>query len=222
MSTSNKIVLTSSDGESFEIDEAVARKLQIIAHMIDDDCAGKAIPLANVTGKILALVIEYCKIHVNDKDPSEETDEIVSSDDKESPKEANENVSLSDSTKETNENVSPDPADVKDSSKETNENVSSYPNEESEENKEAKEEELMTNWDAEFMKRCDLETTFLLILAANYLNVKGLLALTSQTVADYIKDKNVEEVREIFNIENDFTPEEEEQIRKENLWAFET
>ncbi len=31
-----------------------------------------------------------------------------------------------------------------------------------------------------------------------------------------IKGKSVEEIRKTFNIVNDFTPEEEEQIRKEN------
>jgi S-phase kinase-associated protein 1 len=36
-----------------------------------------------------------------------------------------------------------------------------------------------------------------------------------------IKGKTVEEIRTIFHIENDFTPEEEEEIRRENKWAFE-
>ena len=27
--------------------------------------------------------------------------------------------------------------------------------------------------------------------------------------------------RKTFNIENDFTPEEEEEVRRENQWAFE-
>ena len=57
--------------------------------------------------------------------------------------------------------------------------------------------------------------------AANYLNIKGLLDLTCQTVADMIKGKTPEEIRKTFNIKNDFTPEEEEEIRRENQWAFE-
>ena len=34
-----------------------------------------------------------------------------------------------------------------------------------------------------------------------------------------IKDKSVEDFRKFFNIENDWTPEEEEQVKQENEWA---
>ncbi|KAL1222764.1 SKP1-like protein 18 [Cardamine amara subsp. amara] len=152
-----KIVLNSCDGESFEIDESVAREFQIIAHMIEDNCAGKAIPIENISGSILFLVIEYGKKHVE--------------------------------------------AGVID-----------------EEDEEAKKK--LAAWDTEFMEKLDLETIFGLLVAANYLNFQGLLDCASQTVADFIKDKEPEEVREIFHIENDFTPEEEEAIRKEVAWTF--
>ena len=33
--------------------------------------------------------------------------------------------------------------------------------------------------------------------------------------------KTPEEIRKTFNIRNDFTPEEEEEVRRENQWAFE-
>ncbi|XP_010502903.1 PREDICTED: SKP1-like protein 15 [Camelina sativa] len=64
--SSKKIVLTSSDGESFEVEEVVARKMQTVRQMIEDDCATNEIPLQKVTGMILAMVIEYCKRHVDD------------------------------------------------------------------------------------------------------------------------------------------------------------
>ena len=70
MSSSKKIVLRSSDGETFDVDEIVAVESQTIKHMIEDDCADTVIPLPNVTSAILSKVIEYCKMHVetDDKD----------------------------------------------------------------------------------------------------------------------------------------------------------
>ena len=62
--SSKKIILKSSDGETFEIDEKVALESQTIKNMIEDECADTAIPLPNVTSKILSKVIEYCKKHV--------------------------------------------------------------------------------------------------------------------------------------------------------------
>ena len=67
----------------------------------------------------------------------------------------------------------------------------------------------------------DQGTLFELILAANYLDIKGLLDVTCKTVAEMIKGKTPEEIRRTFNIKNDFTPNEEEQVRKENDWCEE-
>jgi S-phase kinase-associated protein 1 len=47
------------------------------------------------------------------------------------------------------------------------------------------------------------------------------MELGCKTVADMIRGKSTEEIREILNVENDFTPEEEAQIKRENQWAFE-
>ncbi|PVU89507.1 hypothetical protein BB561_005308 [Smittium simulii] len=73
-------------------------------------------------------------------------------------------------------------------------------------------------WDEKFMD-LDQEMLFELLLASNYLNIKPLLELGCKTVANMMKGKSAEEIRKLFNIHNDFTPEEEEQIRKENEWA---
>eukprot|EP00850_Spirogloea_muscicola_P010903 SM000065S20252 [mRNA] locus=s65:670383:671105:- [translate_table: standard] len=88
------------------------------------------------------------------------------------------------------------------------------------EDKQTVSEDEIKAWDQEFVK-VDQPTLFDLILAANYLNIKNLLDLTCQTVADMIKGKSPEEIRKTFNIKNDFTPEEEEEVRRENQWAFE-
>lgn len=71
MSSSKMIVLKSSDGETFEVEEVVALESQTIKHMIEDNCADTSIPLPNVTSKILAKVIEYCKRHVDASKSSE-------------------------------------------------------------------------------------------------------------------------------------------------------
>ncbi|XP_055254527.1 S-phase kinase-associated protein 1-like [Moschus berezovskii] len=84
---------------------------------------------------------------------------------------------------------------------------------EDDENK--KNEHDIPVWDQEFLK-VDQGTLFELILAANYLDIKGLLDVTCKTVANLIKGKTPEEIRKTFNIKNDFTEEEEAQVSKEH------
>lgn len=152
-----KVHLRSSDEQMFEVDEEVAYESLTVKNMIEDTGTEAPIPLPNVSSKVLAKVIEYCKFHVDAK--SGNADKPSKLDD-----------------------------DVK-------------------------------AWDMEFVK-VDQSTLFELILAANYLNIKSLLDLTCLTVANMIKGKTPEEIRKTFNIKNDFTPEEEEEVRKENQWAF--
>ncbi|CAO2210133.1 unnamed protein product [Urochloa humidicola] len=67
----------------------------------------------------------------------------------------------------------------------------------------------------------DRATLLQLILAANYLDMKRLLDIASHKVADSIKDKSSKEIMDMFNIQNDFTPEENAETHRENAWAFE-
>ena len=78
--------------------------------------------------------------------------------------------------------------------------------------------EVVSKWDAQFVE-VPQETLFELILAANYMDIKPLLDLTCAKVASMIKGKNPEQIRQTFNIKNDFTPAEEEAVRAENKWA---
>ncbi|XP_031096657.1 SKP1-like protein 1 [Ipomoea triloba] len=59
-----------------------------------------------------------------------------------------------------------------------------------------------------------------LLTAANYLEIRELLDIMIQRVVDMIKGKTAEEIRKIFKIKNDFTPEEEEEMKRDNAWAF--
>ena len=86
--------------------------------------------------------------------------------------------------------------------------------------KSANMQEVVQEWFANFVK-IEQELLFELILAANYMDIKPLLDLTCATVASMIKGKTPEEIRKTFNIVNDFTPEEEAQVREENKWCEE-
>ncbi|KAK9189843.1 hypothetical protein WN943_018442 [Citrus x changshan-huyou] len=143
------IILKSSDGETFEVEEAVMLESQTIKHMVEDGCADSVIPLLNVRGTILSMVIEYLKKHVEAKTTEDD----------------------------------------------------------------------LKNWDVDFAK-LGQDTLFDLLMAANYLDIKSLLDLLCQTVADMIKGKSPEEIRQTFRIQDDFTPEEEEEIRTETPRAF--
>lgn len=78
----------------------------------------------------------------------------------------------------------------------------------------------LTQWDKEF---CQLENDklFKVIMAANYLAIPRLMHLACTTVADMITGKTAAEIREVFNIKNDFTPEEMARIEQENEWCEE-
>jgi len=80
--------------------------------------------------------------------------------------------------------------------------------------------EVVQKWYAEFVN-VEQALLFELILAANYMDIKPLLDLTCATVASMIKGKTPDEIRKTFNITNDFSPEEEAQVREENKWCEE-
>ena len=67
---------------------------------------------------------------------------------------------------------------------------------------------LVDLWYAEFID-LDKEILLELIMVANHLNIQPLQELACAKVAALIKNKSIKEIRQFFNIVNDFTPEEE-------------
>ncbi|XP_019170949.1 PREDICTED: SKP1-like protein 1A [Ipomoea nil] len=61
---------------------------------------------------------------------------------------------------------------------------------------------------------------YVLLTAADYLAISELKEKLVRRVVDMIKGKTPEEIRKTFNMENDLSPEEEEEIRNENPWAL--
>ncbi|KAL0538592.1 hypothetical protein IC582_022740 [Cucumis melo] len=146
--------LRSSENEIFKVSEEVAKQSVVVRNFLEEDNSNGdeiTIPLPNISGKLLGMVIEWIAMHVEEK---------------------------------------------------------------------LAEEDLHA-WKTKFMEDLDLDLLFELIMAANYLEVTDLFHATCQCVADKISGKSPEEIRKIFNITNDFTPEEEAEIRRQNAWVFE-
>lgn len=72
-----------------------------------------------------------------------------------------------------------------------------------------------------FPHRCNILMYVPCGQAANYLKISSLLDLICHATVDLIKGKSPEEVRFMFHIKNDYTPEEEAEIETQNQWAFE-
>ncbi|GAU47122.1 hypothetical protein TSUD_98990 [Trifolium subterraneum] len=76
-------------------------------------------------------------------------------------------------------------------------------------------------YDAEFGTERSIVDMMVLLLAANYLNVSSFSECLCQALAKRIENKSPEFVFKVFNVENDYSPEEEVELRKEVAWAFE-
>ena len=76
----------------------------------------------------------------------------------------------------------------------------------------------LSQWDEDFLQLEQAEL-YDLLLAANYLEIKDLLDVICKTVALMIQDKSAEEIREKFDVKNDFSKAEEEKIKEENEWC---
>ncbi|CAL4968684.1 unnamed protein product [Urochloa decumbens] len=83
------------------------------------------------------------------------------------------------------------------------------------------DDDPLARFDDELVRVDDNDVLIDLIEAATFLGIDGLMDLACKAVAEQMKGKNAEEIRKKFNIVNDYTKEEEEEVRRENSWAFE-
>ena len=75
MSDDDIVKITSQDGQEFQMNVKAAKMSETITNLIKDAGTDNAIPLPNVTGKILAKVIKYCKYHTEHSTVKDEEDE---------------------------------------------------------------------------------------------------------------------------------------------------
>jgi S-phase kinase-associated protein 1 len=74
-------------------------------------------------------------------------------------------------------------------------------------------------WDADFVAGFDHQTLFDIILASEHLQLRGLIVLACQAIADKIKDKSPREICRIFNIKSVSPlpePDDQEMLAKQS------
>ncbi|KAJ0974701.1 hypothetical protein J5N97_016666 [Dioscorea zingiberensis] len=82
------------------------------------------------------------------------------------------------------------------------------------------QENEIEEWDKEYIEKADLNLLYRLLQASTTMSIMGLMNLGVARVASLIRGKTPQEIRELFKIKNDFTPEEEEEIRREMAWEL--
>lgn len=81
--------------------------------------------------------------------------------------------------------------------------------------------DAVPQWDGDFISAFNEDDLIELIKAVNYLDIKCLLDLGLAKIAAKFKGKTVEELRQEYSIQEEFTPEVEEQLKAEYPWALE-
>mmetsp|Transcript_33442 Transcript_33442/g.66097 ORF Transcript_33442/g.66097 Transcript_33442/m.66097 type:complete len:169 (+) Transcript_33442:162-668(+) len=83
--------------------------------------------------------------------------------------------------------------------------------------------DIVQEWYSNFITplKDDQRALFEIILAANYMEVSPLLELGCAACASMMRGRTAEEIREKFNITNDLTEEEVQDIIKKNVWTEE-
>lgn len=79
--------------------------------------------------------------------------------------------------------------------------------------------DIVQDFYASFIDYDNIDLLFEMTGAANFMNIPPLVDLCCAAIACKIKGKTPEEIRRELHIANDFTPEEEEEVRTENAWA---
>lgn len=84
-------------------------------------------------------------------------------------------------------------------------------------------EDCVPQWFADYMRDLPLDDIYDLIACANYLDIKNLVELGCAKVGSLMKNLTITQLREMFHITNDFTPEEERTIieGKADIWGEE-
>ncbi len=78
--------------------------------------------------------------------------------------------------------------------------------------------ELKDDWEAQFIARFDLEKLVKMIEYSNFLNVSAIFELCCASLGAMFKGRSFEQVKKEFNIEEEYTPEDEEELQRRFPW----
>mmetsp|Transcript_5350 Transcript_5350/g.9821 ORF Transcript_5350/g.9821 Transcript_5350/m.9821 type:complete len:168 (-) Transcript_5350:3166-3669(-) len=79
--------------------------------------------------------------------------------------------------------------------------------------------EAIPSWDFEFISRFNLDSLCEFYNLVDYLQIPSLSELCAAAIASFFKGKTAAEVRVLFNMPSDLTPEIEEQLMLKYPWA---
>jgi S-phase kinase-associated protein 1 len=210
MSSSNEptVTLLSKSNDAFEVPLGVAKMSGLVKMMLPDEGEDMEevadIPIPNVRTEVLQKVIEFCTKYRDD--PMDNIEKPLKS------------SNMSELVGAWYANF------VNLEEGEQDEDAPTTDVQEGEQDEDAPTtdvQEVEQDGEQKVEQNPKQKMLFELISAANFMDIKPLQDLTCATVASLIKGKNPEEICQTFNIANDFTPEEETQVREENKWCEE-
>ncbi|WVZ59077.1 hypothetical protein U9M48_009278 [Paspalum notatum var. saurae] len=184
------LVLMAECGTEVRLSRAAARMSTTMLHALDDDCAGGRIPVAGVHPSILRLVAAYCERHAPHYDAVA-------------------------SAARLREPFPPFPIDFPPDRYAIRPVTDPGP-----------DPHGLEAWNKKFIADLrDNSTLFALIIVSDFFGCqlpgrRGPARPGLRAVADKMRGKTPEEIRDALDIENDYTPEEEAEVRRENAWAF--
>ncbi|KAI0103496.1 Skp1-domain-containing protein [Daldinia grandis] len=208
--------LRSRDGALVQISRAAARLSFVLFDMMNDIAEDGAteIPISEVDSPTLNLIVQWCEataIRKAKEEANDEAQEIAKESRRMARKEAREAREKARLEREAQgETVGP-PEPENDDSESDHEPIKSTIYE--------APAATIPAWDTAFLQGLTKDQLFDLITATNFFDIDELFNYCAKAIAVVIEDMSTQEMRDYFGVENDFTPEEEEQLRKDHGWA---
>ncbi|KAI1204834.1 Skp1 family, dimerization domain-containing protein [Annulohypoxylon truncatum] len=239
----NVLTLAAHDGTQVIITHEAAKQSAILKDMMEDlpeEETNVPVPIAAASGESLKMIVEWCEHRVLEEKEEQEVKEREMRE-KEEQELALKKKQEEDEKQAASKAASSDSEDSDDSDEDSYDaETDSYLDTDSEFDwgfdSEASFEPTpnvappliqvspppfeVPAYEAALLAPLSQAQLFELLTAANFLDIPLLLKCAAKIVAEKIRGMTTEQMREYFGIENDFTAEEEAQIRREHGWAF--